>query len=286
VDSARAAVRPLTIDRRDATDVGRAARLELVFGTRRGRTVLEHAYAEPPLRVGRCFETSWGLHAILASSAPGVFAGDELQQQTAILAGARVRLTSQSALQVHPGPSSVPAHVVGTYRIEPGGALECEWHPLIPFAAARLRQTIAIDLASGAALAWSDALMAGRDARGERWQFTSLAHELKLQLDNRLIYLERYRLEPERRTLDARWIAGQATYFGTAIAAGTAVDRTEVESLQRDLEAIDGVSAAADCLEPGVALIRLMAASGVPFHNARERVADRLARWLRSSQKR
>ena len=53
---ARAAVRSMSdpaVDRRDAGEVGRHARLELVFAVRGGRTVLAHAYAEPPFRVGR-----------------------------------------------------------------------------------------------------------------------------------------------------------------------------------------------------------------------------------------
>ena len=56
VDPARAAVRSMSAsptDRRGRPTVGRHARLELVFSMRRGRTVLAHAYAEPPFRVGR-----------------------------------------------------------------------------------------------------------------------------------------------------------------------------------------------------------------------------------------
>ena len=43
-----------TIDVRATHEVGRKARLELVFGCKSGKTVLTHGYAEPPLRVGRC----------------------------------------------------------------------------------------------------------------------------------------------------------------------------------------------------------------------------------------
>ncbi len=89
-------------DRRKAADVGRRARLELVFACRDGRTVLADAYAEPPFRVGRSFPDGDGLHMILASAAPGIFGGDSFEQVIRLERGARVRLTSQSALQVHP----------------------------------------------------------------------------------------------------------------------------------------------------------------------------------------
>ena len=82
VDRARTAVRPMTAradDRAGRPRSGGSARLELMFDVRNGRTVLAHGYAEPPLRIGRCFDEGRGVHLILASSAPGVFGGDRMQ---------------------------------------------------------------------------------------------------------------------------------------------------------------------------------------------------------------
>ena len=66
-------------DSRTARAIGRSARLELVFEARGGRTVLAHAYAEPPLRIGRTFDLGGAAYVILVCSGPGVFAGDTLQ---------------------------------------------------------------------------------------------------------------------------------------------------------------------------------------------------------------
>src|SRR5476651_1730600 len=86
-------------DCRAPQGIGRAARLELVFERRRGRTVLAHSYAEPPFRVGRAFDLDGAAYVILVSSGPGIFAGDSLRQSIHVGPGARVVLTSQSALQ-------------------------------------------------------------------------------------------------------------------------------------------------------------------------------------------
>ena len=94
-------------DVRSTCEVGRKARLELVFGCTDGKTVLTHGYAEPPLRIGRCLDGQRGLHLIMASSAPGIFGGDEYEQTIRVEAGAVVELTSQSALQVHPSPAGL-----------------------------------------------------------------------------------------------------------------------------------------------------------------------------------
>jgi urease accessory protein len=153
--------------------------MELVFAYRRGRTVLAHAYAEPPLRVGRLLDAGPIAQMILVCGGPGVFAGDRLEQRVRVEPGARVLLISQAALQVHPGEATDPAALDSSYDVAPDGTLDCFWDPLIPFAGSRLRQRIALRVAEGGQLFWSDALMSGRAARGESWRFESIHHELR-----------------------------------------------------------------------------------------------------------
>jgi urease accessory protein len=270
VDSAGTAVRSLTgvIDCRPPRAVGRQARLDLEFQRRAGRTVLVHAYAEPPLRAGRCFEDGDGVHLIMASSAPGIFGGDLFEQRVRVGAGCRVRLTSQSALQVHPGGADA-ARLIGRYVVEDGASLRCEWEPLIPFAAARLEQCIEIDLAVSASLVWSDALMCGRQGRGERWAFEALAHELRIRRGGRLEYLERYRAEPHDNRPDEPWRGADSAYFGTFLSSGAPVEPSAVDTLHAELSRRSGVRAAADRLDPAVLLVRLMGRDGTAFHDAR-----------------
>jgi urease accessory protein UreH len=177
-----------------------------VFARRRGCTILADAYAEPPFRVGRCFPEGDGLHMILASSAPGIFAGDAFEQVIRVEDGAKVRLTSQSALQVHPPAQKIgvplgdenlrrvrlesdqsrcsaalplaaacgrqpdASEFLSTYQVGEGATLHCLWDPLIPFSGSAFRQRIDVHLAETAVLYWSDAFMAGRafaDRRSE-----------------------------------------------------------------------------------------------------------------------
>src|SRR2546422_579162 len=67
-------------DERAACVVGRTAKLELVFERRRGRTMIAHAYVEPPFRIGQSFAIDDAAYVIVVCSGPGVFAGDTLQQ--------------------------------------------------------------------------------------------------------------------------------------------------------------------------------------------------------------
>lgn len=259
----------VSIDRRTIPEVGRSARLELVFTRREGQTVLAHGYAEPPLRVGRWFPEGGAAHMVLATSAPGVFGGDSVEQTITVEPDADVRLVSQSALQVHPSTDGSVARLKSSYHVAEGGRLHCRWDPVIPFSGARFDQRIEIQLAAGARFYWSDALMSGRLARGERWQFAALAHELKVFRGKQLQYLERYRIAPGdgvscRRT----WVAGEAGYFGTTLVARP-VTVGDAERLHAELVALPGVQAAADVLNDGLLVVRLMASSGVAFRDAR-----------------
>jgi urease accessory protein len=255
------------IDRRTPSDVGRTGRLELVFALRRGRTVLAHAYAEPPFRIGRAFADGASARMILAWSAPGVFGGDCLEQHLRIERGALVRLTSQSALQAHPSPSGEMARVGTTVEVESEAELRCEWDPLIPFPAARFSQRIDVRLAPDCAFYWSDAFMSGREGRGERWAFDTLEHELSVSRAGTLAYLERYRLEPRAQTLAVPWVASDACYFGTVLASGRS--SCIPDNLPHDLSSFEGLHGAVDALDSHLTLVRLMASRGTAFHDAR-----------------
>ena len=232
---------------------------------------------------------------ILASSAPGIFGGDSFEQIIRVERGARVRLTSQSALQVHPSPLGAlrsvrlqPDHSESrsTYDVEDDASLHCHWDPLIPLARARFSQHIDVRLSKTADLYWSDAFMAGRafaDRRsvsvggagagaGERWAFGSLSHELRIARDHTVEFLERYRIVPEERVLVHPWVAGDACYFATAVRSGGGASTVSaVERLQAELVGREGVRGATDAVSPTLWITRIMGNRGVPFHKARQR---------------
>lgn len=258
-------------DHRSASVVGRAARLELVFERRGARTVVAHAYAEPPFRIGRTFDLDGAAYVIIVCSGPGIFAGDTLRQSIHVGRGARVVLTSQAALQVHPAilPSCRPALLHQEYTVEDDGELQCQWDPVIPFAAARLDQRFDLRIAESSRLYWSDALMAGRVSRGEAWQFQSLAHELRLRIGPLLAYLERYTLTPDDRPVQRPWMCAGAPYLATALVHHAGATSETADALHREVAELDGVRAGVDIIAPGLVLARFLAANGASFARAR-----------------
>ena len=261
-------------DARQPAEVGRSARLELVFAVRNGRTVLASSYAEPPLRVGRCFEDGPGLRLIVASSAPGIFGGDVIRQTVRLEAGAIVTLTSQSATQLHPVESGATASIHSRYEVSHGAELVCEWDPMIPFAGACIEQQIDICVESGGRVSWSDAMMGGREGRGERWQFRAFSHQLRLFRGATLSYLERFRLDPSATRLSHPWAAADAAYVGTLLRAGFDDETARAESLHTALAGLGGVRGSADVLDDDLLLVKIAAEGGVAFRRARQALAE------------
>jgi urease accessory protein len=263
-------------DERPPSVVGRHGRLDLTFLYRNGRTVLAEAYAEPPFRVGRWFTEEDGLHMILTSSAPGAFGNDCLRQTVRVGRRARVRLTSQSAMQIHPSPDGATAHLQSSYHVDDGAQLHCHWHPLIPFTDARIDQRIDVNISGDGCLYWSDALMSGRQARGERWRFASLAHELAVCRDGSLEYLERYRIQLGD-AVSRTWVAADAAYLGTTLITGRPIEPGVAERLHVELGHLASIRAAVDRLDDRVLLVRLLSACGPAFHEARRWIGERSA---------
>jgi urease accessory protein UreH len=194
--------------------------------------VLTRAYAEPPFRIGRCFDNGRTTSMIIVCAAPGVFPGDDLRQSVHVEAGARAMIRSQSALQLHAG-NGPSACISAQYQVDEEGELRCYWDPLIPFPASRLTQRIDVRLTRGSRFSWSDAMMSGRCARGESWTLTALDHELRCSVAGSLRYLERYRLAPGERRVTAPWMAGGASYLGTILLHDSDAPADAAEALQR-----------------------------------------------------
>jgi urease accessory protein UreH len=187
--------------------------------------------------------------------------------------GARVVLTSQAALQIHPAaPSSGGSHdaiLQSRFVVEDDAELHCHWDPVIPFADARLDQRFDVDLAESSRFYWSDAIMSGRISRGEVWRFARLAHDLSLRVAGALHYLERYALVPAERTVERAWVAGSAHYFATTLVWHRGATADLVECWQRDAASCSSVRSAVDLAAPGLIAARVASADGAAFARMR-----------------
>jgi urease accessory protein UreH len=257
-------------------EVGRRARMDLIFAKQDAQTVLRHSYCEVPFKFTRLL--NWRqppAHLILMHSTAGIFGGDELESSIRVQRGARVLVTQQSAAKIHPSgvrPAVQRNHVF----VEAGGELQLYLEPVIPFADSILRQTTRIDVERGGRLMFWEGFMAGRVGRGERWQFQELASETNLFLDGRQVYLDRFRLPTGLER--SAWTMGCGNYWGTGLYVGEQALRIATMLHEKLPEA--GV----DTPSPEIAVMRIVSASGPEFRRGYEMFCESLSLWERTAR--
>lgn len=247
------------------TDVGRCGKLDLLFALRGGQTTLSDSYCEVLFKITRTLSSPAGevAHVMLMHCTAGLFGGDRVEMTVSVQRGARVRLTQQSATRVHPSDGRIAVQA-SRIHVESGGELELLLDPVIPFADSRFQQRTLLEVEKGARLLYWEGLMAGRIGRGEVWRFDELSSETSLKSEGRLVFLDRFHLQPKCSMPSTRWGMGCGTYTGTGLYAG--MDAADFAGALHDKLPKAGV----DVLAEGLAVTRMVTSSGPEFHHCRD----------------
>src|SRR5262249_42190125 len=132
--------------------------------------------------------------AVIVNTAGGIAGGDRHALNVDVGAGARLTVTTAAAEKVYRslGPESVIE-----VRLSLGAGARLAWLPqeTILFDRARLRRTIAVDLAENADLILVEAVTFGRTAMGETVRQGSLFDCWRVRRDGRLVFAETARLD-------------------------------------------------------------------------------------------
>ena len=178
-----------------------------------GASAVTAAEATDPLKLlvttprGACawaFTTTYG---------GGLLAGDRIDLQVRVGAGARLYLGTQANTKIYRSPDGRPATQRLRLAAGPGALVVGLPDPVTPFADAIHEQDQELDLDGEAGLMWLDGVTAGRAARDERWRFTSHRSRLRLRVDGRLRALDALALV-SRGDGEGRTIAQRMGDFG------------------------------------------------------------------------
>jgi urease accessory protein len=204
------------------------------------QTVLVASHQEPPLRVVRAFPQEDGAALVhLHNVSGGLLGGDRLALTVSVGAGAVVQITTTGATRIYrPRAGATATTQSNEITVGEGGLLEYLPDAVIPFARARFSQRTEIRLAADAGLFWWEILAAGREARGEIFEYESVELKTDLSAGGRLIALERVRLEPRSRGLSSSARLGAyrtwATFYICRVGVGAA-EWLEIESELREI---------------------------------------------------
>ncbi len=220
-----------------STRVQGALRLTFAYQQDLQQTALIACEQSPPLRVVRAFPLADGAAlAHLHNLSGGVLGGDQLALSVNVGPRASVQLTSTGATRLYRcRPQMSAASQTTSIQVQEGGLLEYLPDPLIPFAGARYRQSCAIDLADDAGLFWWETVAPGRTARGELFAYDQLHLSTKITAHGRPLAIERYTLEPQRKSISSLARLGPYHYFCSLYVCRVGVDAARWLKLERAL---------------------------------------------------
>jgi urease accessory protein len=246
----------------------------LRFASIDGATALVGCRAESPLKIlvpRRRGRSAW---AFLTTYGGGLVAGDHMELDVEVGAGATALLATQAETKVYRSSGGAAATQVLRARVARGGTLAVMPDPVSPFSGARYRQEQRCVLEDGASLLLVDALVAGRTACGERWAFESYRSRTEIASGGNLILGEALSLQPRGGASLADRM-GRYNAFAFAVVVGPAFSTGASGLLDRWSRAPIEVGApllSTVCPLAGGALLRAAAVS-----------AEHLARFLRDA---
>jgi len=206
------------------------------------RTAMAVLEQQPPLRAVRAFSIAHGAAlAHLHNLSGGVLGGDRLDLVVDVGAHARAQLTSTGATRVYRSRENLPAAEQRTeLRVGTDGLLEYLPDPLIPYAGSRYQQNTRVELAPGAGLFWWEVVTPGREARGELFAYDLLRLNLDIVAGDRLVALERVKLEPESRPLTSLARLGPYRYYATLYICQVGSEVGRWQALETELADLAG----------------------------------------------
>lgn len=191
----------------DSTGVSRAIReyVEVPFHLTRG------LYHDPePGLVTLCAQTPTG----------GVAQGDRHRTRIEAKPGAKAHVTAQSATKVQ----SMERNYAGLsvdLEVEDGAYLEYLPEPLILHEGARCLQTAEVTLHEGGTLLFSDLVVPGRLARGERFAYDRYRSRLRVDSpDGTPLLYDSLDLAPDERSPESPGVLGEFAVVGSFYALG------------------------------------------------------------------
>lgn len=194
----RCAVRSMSVHDPVLDAIGRCGALSYVFERQGARTVLVESSCSSPWHYfpPAYLDDSGCAYTWLVNPSGGLVGGDRVTVAAQLGAGTHVLMTSPSANRVYRSEGERAEQDI-RLTLEPGARLE--WLPdvTIPFAGSRFRQSIRVDLSSGATVALWDAMASGRMARDERWAFTSYENEILIRTASGRSVIERFSVTPD-----------------------------------------------------------------------------------------
>ena len=227
------------------------------------RTVIHQCYYHVPLQVLRpvYLDDTGTAYVYVLNPCGGILGGDTYTMTVWLEAGAQALFTTPSATKLYAAAHAAAQQTID-FTVDAGAVLTYMPEQVIPFTDAALQQQMTVRLGSGACVFLGEIVAPGRIARGEVFAYREYDACLRVHdAADRLVLLERTRLQPRQRRFDGKGLFEGYTYLGTwyAMCEGKRLASTLPEALHALLTGRDKLIGSATELEHGGVAVRILA---------------------------
>jgi urease accessory protein len=207
---------------------------------------------------------------LLHNSAGGFVEGDAAELHVLVEPGTRSLFTTTAATKFYKSAAAGISHDLVSFRVGEDALLEYLPDEVIPFASSRTERTARFTLHATSRLFASDVISAGRVGygAGERFAFASMRSQFALQIERRLVVLERLvaRGPADAAALPRLW--GGRMHLATVAAYAPSLPNGLDERVQERCEALSGRCDAGATMVDGVIVVRVLADQVWEAHEA------------------
>lgn len=166
-------------------------------------TVVEDSYFTAPYKIVKPFyDNVYNMANIMVMSASaGVMEGDSYKLDVELGNSTAVSLVGQSFTKVHRMLSG-SAKQNNTFKLGDKAFFDYDPKPTIPFGGSEFTSNTICYLGEGAHFIYSDILACGREKSGELFAFKQYNNCIKVYYQNKLIYMDKQRLNPKIQKLN------------------------------------------------------------------------------------
>lgn len=191
--------------------IGWQGYLNLAYADRNGTTQIVDNYAQAPLKVQRAFypEGKEVCHSVILHTAGGVVGGDRLSLSFHLYPNAQALITTAAAAKIY---RSNGLEAKQTIAIEVASGAKLEWLPQesIVFNGAHYRQNLRINLALNSSILLWEITRFGRSARGEKFLSGEWRSHTEIWQEHRPLWIDRQWLKGGEEMLNSPYyLAGQ-----------------------------------------------------------------------------
>jgi urease accessory protein len=256
--------------------------LTLGFAARGGGTALIERRHRGPLQVQRAFhpEGPGVCHVYLLHPPGGLVAGDQLEVNVQVAAGAHALLTTPASTKVYRSGQGHQARQQQRLQVAAGGRLEWLPQDTIVYEGAEAALSTRVELAGDAAFLGWEMVCLGRPAAGDRFTRGTCRQRFEVFRDGRPLVIERLRVDGGGPLQAAAWGLGGAAVHATMIATPAGPDELELaRAALGDAPAGTALAAAvlaAATLVDGALVVRARAADPAAVRTRLERLWNTL----------